>query len=205
MILIGDTHGKTAKLVQILDKLPPEKRVIQLGDMGLGFAGVDLPQQRNNFQFIRGNHDDPAECRKHPNYLGDYGFLPKEETFYIGGAFSIDRAYRVQGISWWSDEELSTLELGRAFDLYVASKPRIVISHECPSHAGFQMLQTQHGPYFAAKGDCCHSRTSQALQAMFEAHAPERWYFAHYHIDSEFEIGPTKFRCCAELSACEVL
>lgn len=205
MILIGDTHGKIEKLVRIVDKLPLGKRVVQLGDMGLGFAGVHLPHLRNNFQFIRGNHDSPSLCQNHANYLGEYGYLSDEKTFYIGGAFSIDRAHRVEGISWWCDEELSTTELNKAVEFYTASKPRIVISHECPSKAGVAMLRALSGPYFAAKQDCCNSRTSQALQAMFDVHQPEQWVFGHYHVDADFDIGgKTKFHCCAELSTYEV-
>jgi len=35
---------------------------------------------------------------------------------------------------------------------------------------------------------------------MFEAHQPSAWYFGHFHINREFLIGETKFRCLAEMS-----
>jgi hypothetical protein len=35
---------------------------------------------------------------------------------------------------------------------------------------------------------------------MFKAHQPSAWYFGHFHINREFVIGETKFRCLAELA-----
>jgi hypothetical protein len=40
---------------------------------------------------------------------------------------------------------------------------------------------------------------------MFEAHQPETWVFGHYHVDRDFELKGTHFRCCAELSTFESL
>jgi hypothetical protein len=48
------------------------------------------------------------------------------------------------------------------------------------------------------------SRTSLALQEMFEAHQPSAWYFGHFHLNREFLIGETKFRCLAEMSECKI-
>jgi hypothetical protein len=44
------------------------------------------------------------------------------------------------------------------------------------------------------------SRTSRALQAMFEAHRPSGWYFEHFHLNREFLIGEMKFHCVAEMA-----
>src|SRR5258708_1321925 len=143
MIYIGDCHGKTSQLEWMLKHNPKlqDKKCFQLGDMGLGFRGVELhPPEGHWFKFIRGNHDSPQKCVDHPNYAGDYGYDPDEKLFWCGGAWSIDKAWRTPGISWWEDEEQSPEALNKAFELYVKSKPRIVATHEAPTKAAFSML-----------------------------------------------------------------
>jgi hypothetical protein len=203
LVVIGDIHGSTKTYQKWLrDNLDPSQRSVQIGDMGLGFAGVGLPAPGQpplpeNHKFFRGNHDSPAKCRVHKNYLGDFGYLPEDKLFWVAGAFSIDRMFRIEGVSWWRDEELSQEELNKAIDLYVQSKPRFVLSHEAPEKAAKVLLYDLQGPYFAAKLDCAMSRTSQALQAMLDLHQPEIHIFGHYHVDKHFHVPgySTEFIC----------
>ncbi|VVB52774.1 Uncharacterised protein [uncultured archaeon] len=187
IIIFGDVHGYTKQYQKYLrQNLDPSQRTIQIGDMGLGFAGVGLHPMAENHKFFRGNHDSPAKCRAHKNYLGDYGYLELDGIFYLAGARSIDRAYRTEGVSWWADEELSYEELGKAIDLYKQVKPRFVLSHEAPAIAGKVLLHSQLGPYFTAKLACSMSRTAEAMQQMLDIHQPEKWIFGHYHLHEEF-------------------
>lgn len=199
---IGDAHGKMMRLDQLVER-SPDHLIIQVGDMGFGFR--EVPEFPERFFFIRGNHDSPALARAHQNYLGDYG--GDEKLFYLSGAVSIDRDLRTSGVSWWPDEELSIDELGKAVDQYKTLKPKVVVSHEAPVAAVERVLRDLIGEYFSAKKDCRESRTSQALQAMLEAHQPELWVFGHYHVDAEFtldEFPRTRFVCLGELSAKEM-
>jgi hypothetical protein len=201
--VIGDVHGYTKTYQKWLrDNLDPDSRSIQIGDMGLGFAAVGLPAPGqpplgDSHKFFRGNHDSPERCRVHKNYLGDYGYLDGDKLFWVAGAWSIDRAWRTEGVSWWAEEELSYNELGKVIDLYIQVKPRFVLSHEAPAKAANILLANLLGPYFLAKGGCANSRTAQALEAMLSIHAPEKWIFGHYHIDKEFHVPgfDTKFIC----------
>ena len=192
--VIGDIHGYTKTYQKWLrDNLDYSHCSIQIGDMGLGFAGVGLPapgqpQLGPTHRFFRGNHDSPEKCRAHKNYLGDFGYLDADRLFWCAGAFSIDRDMRIEGESWWRDEELSHEELGKAIDLYVQVRPRFVLSHEAPSQAGDTLLYSLIGPYFAAKAGSTVSRTAQALQSMLEYHQPEKWIFGHYHVDKKFYV-----------------
>jgi hypothetical protein len=197
IVVIGDVHGSTKTYQKYVRRLPDGQRSLQIGDMGLGFKGVGLHDMGPNHKFFRGNHDAPDKCRSHANYLGDYGFLPEDNIFYLAGAFSIDRAWRIEGQSWWADEELSYDELGKAIDLYRQVKPRFVISHEAPAKSGNVLLADLQGPYFAAKGGCVNSRTAQALESMLSFHQPEELVFGHYHVDKQFYVPgwSTKFTC----------
>lgn len=202
--IIGDVHGSTRSYQKwIRGNLFGEERSIQIGDMGLGFSGVGLPAPGQpefslNHKFFRGNHDSPEKCRANRHYLGDYGYLEEDSLFWCAGAWSIDRAYRTEGVSWWPDEELSYDELNKALDLYVQSKPRFVLSHEAPAKAAKTLLYSLIGPYFfLAKRDCANSRTGQALEAMMSLHQPEKWIFGHYHVDKHFNVPKctTEFIC----------
>jgi calcineurin-like phosphoesterase family protein len=200
--IIGDVHGKTGDYKRLVRDMPEGQRSIQIGDMGVGFSGVVVHNMSQDHKWFRGNHDCPEKCRKHPNYLGDYGFLPDDNLFWLAGAFSIDRMYRTIDVSWWQDEELSYAELQEAIALYEKEKPKYVISHEAPENAAKFMLMALQGAYFAAKLECSMSRTSRALQAMLGVHQPDEWVFGHYHLDKTFYLPncKTKFTCVAELS-----
>lgn len=197
ILVVGDVHGYTQAYQKFIHNLPKDTRTIQIGDMGLGFKGVGLHPMSDNHTFFRGNHDDPKKCRAHKNYLGDYGYDPTTGVFHIAGAWSIDRAYRITGISWWPDEELSQIELQDAIDLYKGFKPRFVLSHEAPAKAAQTLLLRLSGEYFAAKMQCSMSRTSEAMQVMLDYHEPEQWIFGHYHVDKDFYVPHCKtlFHC----------
>lgn len=159
---------------------------IQIGDFGL-FDHYDLAdvEEMPNHKFIRGNHDNPELCRRHPNYLGDWGYLESQDIFFVGGGFSIDRDYRTPGFDWWEDEELSVQELQEVIDSYTEKKPRIMLSHECPTIVKSSLLSVNSLPIT--------SRTERALQAMFDAHQPEIWLHGHYHVFKTQIIDETLF------------
>ncbi len=204
LLLIGDVHGRIPEYLRQLATLPPGVRSIALGDMYLGRPGVHLPELPPEHKFLRANHDDPAPCRMHPNYLGDYGYLPDDDLFFVSGAQTA--SWRVLGNSkyWYKEEELSDSALNEAIGLYKETRPKLVISHTAPSEGAKEILKDLNGSYFLSKQIDLESRTSKALQEMFEAHRPSMWYFGHFHINREFVIGETRFRCLAELAICDL-
>lgn len=201
--IIGDVHGKTQQYQKMLRQRFEGKRTIQLGDMGLGFKGVGLHEMSMDHRWFRGNHDDPEKCKMNPNYLGkdDFGYL-REGIFWLAGAYSIDHQWRTEGVSWWSGEELSHNQLQAAIDLYKQVKPKFVISHEAPEEASLYMLTVIQPGFRPEK--LAKSRTSAALQVMFDAHKPKEWVFGHYHLDKSFDWKGTKFTCVNELSTYEL-
>ena len=208
MVFIGDCHGIFKTYEYILFKMQHKgnrKGVdcsCQVGDMGIGFKdfgsyvknGVSWsPEIDIEHKFIRGNHDDPAMCKKHPNYIGDWGFIKEPSIFYVGGGFSIDWESREPGFSWWEDEELSVEEMFIALETYKVNKPRIVVSHECP--LGVKIDFVTNTWKFSI-----NSRTEKLLQNMFEVHQPEYWIFGHHHKRKELDKNGTHFVCLDELT-----
>ena len=94
--------------------------------------------------------------------------------------------------------------MNEAIGLYKETRPKLVISHTAPSEGAKEILKDLNGSYFLSKQIDLESRTSKALQEMFEAHRPSMWYFGHFHINREFVIGETRFRCLAELAICDL-
>lgn len=198
--IIGDIHGKTYDYKLLLENttLPS----IQVGDFGMGFMPIDEQvdieefQGKGNHRFIRGNHDNPSLCKS-----GITSYIPdgtiENDVMFIGGAWSIDHGYRVAGVDWWADEECSYSELRQFLETYSIMRPRVMITHDCPSEAAYRMF-VRTGLSLGRKA-LYLTRTGEALQQMFEIHQPEEWYFGHWHISKEETINGTRFKCLGEL------
>jgi hypothetical protein len=202
MRVIGDVHGLFDQYGLLCHRFKGETTV-QIGDMGVGFPNGRNPTIKGDNYFFRGNHDNPAVANSYGNCLGDYGLVSlKGEApfFFVAGAWSIDKDLRIEGKSWWADEELSIASLNAALDAYIDAKPKIMLTHECPYSVAKQVLNRFALPGFKSDRQIYRTRTGDALQAMFEAHQPELWVFGHYHVDWEKVINGTKFRCLNELS-----
>ncbi len=204
MRFIGDVHGHIENYLQVRGDAPS----FQLGDMGIGFAGRELPEDGRTHRFIRGNHDDPNECRRHKNYAGEYGYDESNKLFFLGGAFSIDSAWRKARMLcdptpiWWPEEEQDEDELRNAYRLFIKTKPEIVATHDCPSLVSEHILGRMLVGFRPEK--LVPTRTGKWLQTMFAAHQPKIWLFGHYHVDVGVEIEGTQFICLNELSVRDV-
>lgn len=212
--IIGDIHGKfydyeTYCLKQVFrhksDNVPTHS--VQVGDFGVGFARDYWHEEVNSWmkdnpthKFIRGNHDSPQKCKEMHGWIAD-GVI-NGNVMYIGGAWSIDHAYRTEGVDWWADEELSIEELNKIYDRYVLYKPKFLITHDCPTTVAYEM--------FIANGNSLtgtyqiKTRTGEALQAMFEAHQPDFHFFGHWHNTRQSTINGTRFVCLGELDYVDV-
>ena len=206
--IIGDIHGKIAdyQRFSIGDFDGP---TIQVGDFGVGFHGdfwhEKLSQWQNEnsqHRFIRGNHDNLAKCKPLPGYIKD-GMI-ENDVMFIGGAWSIDQARRIEGVSWWRDEELSIEELYRLYDVYTAVRPRIMITHDAPENITYEMF-VQTGLALGGIGaKKMGTRTGQAFREMFEAHQPDFHFFGHWHHTMAYNAGRTCFVCLGELDYIDV-
>src|SRR5260221_1403513 len=98
-IFIGDIHGDISSYERIVNHF--RKPSVQIGDFGFGFGYMreehNYIDWRPDERFIRGNHDNPAVCAAQNGYIPD-GTI-EGNTMYLGGAWSIDHAWRTPGIS----------------------------------------------------------------------------------------------------------
>ena len=150
-LVVGDIHGEWDALFRKIGHLDlRDCTLICVGDLGVGFKGSHTKEIRalefaNDFfaargiQFlsIRGNHDNPAffngkiqtfsNLRLIPDYhvetINDKKFL------FVGGAISIDRTRRKQGVSYWRDE-------GFNLDHSKLQRCDVLITHSAPTWNG---------------------------------------------------------------------
>lgn len=204
--VIGDVHGKFKPYRNIIRDVPFS---IQVGDMGVGFMGFRGGELRSltnppydamaegRHLFIRGNHDNPDVCRRQKHWIPDGSVV--DGVYCLGGAVSIDRAYRTEGLDWWADEECSYAALERMIDDYALIKPEVVITHDCPDSIAGEILAS-----FRKGRIEDGSRTRVALERMLAIHQPRHWLFGHWHESLSFVLGRTRFQCLNELEFTDI-
>lgn len=191
---VGDIHGDLNSYFNIVDDVPHS---VQVGDFGLGFIGLNavdidvlLEHGEKDHRFIRGNHDDPAECAKSTHWIPD-GTV-EGDVMYIGGAVSIDKHLRTPGLNWWPDEELSIPRLSDMVALYEKHTPRVLITHDCSEFFARQAMIPLVNGFTNIP-----SNTRDALDVMYSIKPPEIHIFGHWHKNVDYfskEIG-TRFIC----------
>jgi predicted phosphodiesterase len=199
MILIGDAHGQTDELFRILKK-NKEKESILLGELGFK-KEHDL--YLNYFKFFNnknkvlfGNHDywpyinESYSLGKFKYFETEIGFI-----FSIAGALSIDQQYRHENTTWFKEEELNYIEMNKCIDLYTSSKPKIVISHECPESISDILFDYKNK---------FPNITSKLLDCLLDIHRPSIWVFAHHHKSKNEVIDGTRFICLDELETVDI-
>lgn len=181
--------------------------LIILGDAGLNFYGgirdyckKELLQSTPITIFaIHGNHErrpQTIETYKEKKWNGGIVFYEEEypnilfakdgevfdleglKTIAIGGAYSIDKEYRIRGISWWEDEQPSE-ETKAYVEKKLDSlnwKVDVVLSHTVP-------LKYEPVEVFMPGIDqsLVDKSTEEWLDSLESRLSYRTWYAGHYH------------------------
>lgn len=119
-------------------------------------------------------------CRSQIFTIGDSTFLT------LGGAESIDAAYRTPGKSWWREESITYADLNTAAENLEKfnNKVDFIITHDMPSD-----LFEKYFLFIHDKWDI--SSSSRALSNIYNNVDYKRWFFGHHHVDitDEKHIG----------------
>lgn len=214
IIFVGDIHGEFATMRFKLETAGVQDAyIIQVGDFGMGFHKPGfyaqalerlndfLLESNNHLYAIRGNHDDPDYFRTTNNpfnlsnitLLADYTelILLDKKMLFVGGAFSVDRCYRVLNKSYWTDEPFVLRED------FPFGKYDCVVTHARPAQSG--LFSTTHKIRDWLDKDLELERDLQAeselLSKLYELTKPPAWIFGHYHQGCVNITPDTKFRC----------
>lgn len=183
MLIIGDVHGKVLEYQEKVSKYPES---ICVGDFGFKKQHTwHINNMSPSHKINLGNHDDPAYVNA-PHSCGNFSF--RDGIFTVRGADSIDKHLRTEGIDWFPNEELTYAEMQEAVDAYIAIRPSVVVTHDCPQ----SIRRLMFGIYDS-------SLTSQGLEIMLQKHQPDVWIFGHHHVSMNELVGKTSFICLAEL------
>lgn len=205
VLVIGDVHGKIGGYFDLLDDFverysrSQDLYSLQLGDFGFGDTytkrenefGRSRHLDSDKHVFFGGNHDDYDRYGQVDGALGDFGEIPFiEDSFFVRGAFSIDKESRTLGKDWWKEEELGWKQSKNALDRYIETKPKHVFTHDGPAVVTEKMFPEK---------ETFSSNTGKLLSEMIRQHKPKTWTFGHWHETKKFEFGETTFQCLGEL------
>jgi hypothetical protein len=77
-----------------------------------------------------------------------------------------------------------------------------MITHDVAFSAAEKMFFSSGRPLYGQKK--YKTRTSEALDTMFQIHKPKINFFGHWHFDADDMIDGTRFICLNELSYCDI-
>lgn len=144
------------------------------------------------------------ECFKHNGKTlyhlmrGEVYMIDGRSIFVMGGAYSIDKYHRTEGLSWWPEEIPSSAEWNNAdanlWEHY--NKVDYVLAHTAPRsilvNMGYihERISSMYGSgYESHKWDCSVSKMFDNLLPTIEF---KEWHFGHFHRD---EVYRDKFFC----------
>lgn len=190
--IVGDVHGWHEAYH---NRIKGVDHSIQLGDFGFSDtwnALIGLNVNPNNHNILAGNHDDYSMCKESPFYLGDFGNMNFHgmEFFFARGAYSVDKAYRTENISWWKEEEMSYTQMMDALNGFEKIKSDVVLTHDCPEKINMLIFGFRRE---------IKNATATFLRQMYEIHQPKLWIFGHWHETLFKDIKGTTFVCLNEL------
>lgn len=101
-----------------------------------------------------------------------------KRIFTFGGASSIDKHLRTEGVSWWKEEEFNYREANTAYENLnkVSWEVDYMLTHSAPFSIRDKLFESNKP-----------SSTERMLEAMLRNIKFKRWYFGHYHIDKKMD------------------
>jgi len=215
IFVTGDTHGvkdihKLVVFSQENPQLTKQDYVIISGDFGAIWDKDSLDEELDIYSkfpwttlFVDGNHENFDLINAYPVEMWHGGKVHKiredvihlmrgqvfeiegKKIFTFGGGTSIDRMYRIEGLSWWRQElpTLDDVEEGERNLAKYNRKVDYVITHSCTERTLYQ-LPLVGGKRVAFFDNVFLSDFKTKIQY-------KHWYFGHYHVDFEAEENQT--------------
>ena len=208
-LITGDTHGVFTRFKSLDKKIGEEFAVIIVGDAGINYCLDERDYQFKKFlskyncvfYCVRGNHEERPEncnipliwdvnvmgevyCEKEFPYIryfkdGGTYMIDGKKVLTIGGAYSIDKEYRlIHGSRWFESEQLTAEEKEKILEKVRGQHFDAVLSHTCP-------LDWEPRDLFLSFIDqtTVDKRMEIFLNVIKNHITFDNWYFGHYHAD----------------------
>lgn len=195
--------------------LTTDDTIVILGDVGLNFNESALIERRKKYKLnymgvnilcVHGNHEvRPETIPTYKEELWNHGVVYVEEKYpfikfakdgeiydldgeksiVIGGAYSVDKFYRLErGLPWFSDEQPSDETKERVTQILMGCHWKIdqVLSHTCP-------LKYEPVEAFlpGLSQDSIDKSTETWLDKLEDLLDYKRWLCGHWHIDKKID------------------
>lgn len=212
--LRGDIHGDIFDLLSFIKRfnLGEGDNIIVLGDCGIAWRKDrrDLDQiiefwnkEANGVKlyFLDGNHENFNILKSLPieNNMGKlsdlifhlrrgqvYNFENKR-ILVCGGADSVDKARRIEGLSWWKDEAITQEDI----DGIPAGYYDYVLTHCCPRSV-FENNKVYLCTINNINQDNVIHDSEDKLEELKNKITFGKWVFGHYHVNKQLD---NNFKC----------
>lgn len=206
--ITGDTHREFYRLHDI--EKNKNNMLIILGDAGVNYYLDErdkmLKEQLNSYNIklfcVQGNHEERPENistykevdmfggkvfieEEYPNLIfaknGELYDIDNKKVLVIGGAYSVDKNYRIiYGYPWFKDEQLSKEEMDNILNKYKGQHIDIILSHTCP-------LKYEPTEVFIKGIDqsAVDKSMEKFLDKFEESIDYDKWYCGHYHTEKQ--------------------
>lgn len=225
MIFVGDIHGNFRKFLSDLkNNSYKDTTLLQVGDFGVGFRSLDqeyaliepinaLLKENNNILYVfRGNHDNPDYFENCPfdfsniKFLKDFSIISIENKniLTLGGAISIDRMTRKQGITYWKGEEIPYIIPDIKDIVPEGMLVDIVCTHSCPSFVWPTEINEVVKNFMKIDKPLEHELINERKRLDlfynkildYNGYPPKLWIYGHMHKTITTQVDSCKFQCC---------
>ena len=208
--ITGDTHRDFSRIYKL--KKDSDNMLIVLGDVGINYCLNEedknckeyLKKLKLKLFCVRGNHEERPENistykevemfggkvfieEEYPNLIfakdGEIYNIDGKKILVIGGAYSVDKQYRLlHGYKWFKDEQLTKKEMDTILDKTKGKHFDIVLTHTCPY---------KYDPREVFMQGLDQSKVDKSMENFLykieENINYDKWYCGHYHTEKQVD------------------
>lgn len=208
--ITGDTHRDFSRIYG--KKFNKDDMLIILGDAGINYylneEDISFKKFLNNIGInlfcIQGNHEERPQNintykevdmfggkvfieNDYPNIIfaknGEVYTIDNKQVLVIGGAYSVDKNYRLMyGHQWFKDEQLSEDEKESILNKYKGQHIDIILSHTCPKK--YEPTEVFMSGIDQSKVD---KSMEEFLDKIEENIDYDKWYCGHFHTEKKID------------------
>jgi hypothetical protein len=216
----GNEEWAVSVIRRVPALLPSESQrlILHLGDFGIwpdkaGLVYLDrvseaLAEAGAELWFVDGNHEDFDRLDQLDRKPGADGrvkvvpgvmHLPRGYRWSwhglswlaCGGAVSLDRAVRTEGVDWWPQEEITTAQ---EVAISTGGHADVMVCHDCPSGVAhtFAHPPPEWAPEDLARSDAHRRRVQRIVDAVMPTYLMHGHLHRAYQRTCDFGYGPVK-------------
>ena len=208
--ITGDTHRDFSRLDEM--EFNKDDILIVLGDASINYClneednGFKEYLKKYNVKMfcIRGNHEERPEnlsTYKEINMFGGKVFIEEaypylifakdgeeynidgKRVLVIGGAYSVDKEYRLMyGYKWFRDEQLTKEEMDIIYNKVKGKHYDVVLTHTCPYK--YEPVEVFLSGINQSKVDKSMEHFLDKIEDSIEY---DKWYCGHYHTEKRID------------------